>query len=358
MSTSNIETNNLTTSVNDFFKSLNLMKVIACFAVILIHSSIFDYNNINNQWWAVNFYNAISRFAVPMFIMISGALLINEKHSLKHFLSKRAIRIIPALIFWSVVYLAWLGDQRIYSASVINAIISGPVYYHLWYLYAMIGVLMFSPILSAMYHNSNDALKSYFLTIWILSYSIYPMIKELLGLQFDFIGVYELYSFFGLVGWYFLGAFVRDYITKQDCDIRTTTCLFIFFISVIAIALLTYVYSKKLNVITNNVGITSPLFFERNSPLIMIGTISLFIFLSQIKIKENTFIYNSIKNIASFSLGIYCLHLLLLRELLATITNYFDNRWISIPVLSIVVFTLCVAIIYPLRKVKIVRYVL
>lgn len=341
----------------NFFESINLMKVVACFAVILIHSSIFDNVNTNTQWWAVNLYNAISRFAVPMFIMISGALLINEKYSLKDFLLKRTLRIIPALIFWSVIYLAWLGDGRLFNIGVIKTILSGPVYYHLWYLYSIIGVMMFSPILSSMYNNSNKHLKLYFICIWFFVYSAYPLAKELLNLQFDIINVYELYPFFGLVGWYFLGAYVRDYIINNPVESGGIKYATVFIISAFAVALLTYLSSKTHGSSADHIDFTSPVFFERNSPLIIISTISLFTLLSTIKTRGCQFIHKSINEVASISLGIYCIHLLILRELLDKINYYIENLWVSVPLLSIIVFALSVAIIYPIRKIRIIRYI-
>lgn len=342
----------------NFFESINLMKVVACFAVILIHSSIFDNVNTDTQWWAVNLYNATSRFAVPMFIMISGALLINEKYSLKDFLLKRTLRIVPALIFWSVIYLAWLGDGRLFNIGVIKTILSGPVYYHLWYLYSIIGVMMFSPILSSMYNNSSESLKLYFICIWFFVYSAYPLAKELLNLQFDFINTYELYPFFGLVGWYFLGAYVRDYIINNQVENSGIKYVSTFITSTLAVAFLTYLSSKTHSSSADHIDFTSPVFFERNSPIIIINTISLFMLLSTIKTRSYHFIHRSINEVASISLGIYCIHLLILRELLNKINYYVENLWMSVPLLSIIVFVFSVAIIYPIRKIRIIRYII
>ncbi|HGJ5857459.1 acyltransferase [Arsenophonus nasoniae] len=341
----------------NFSQSINLMKVIGCFAVILIHSCIFDFKEINNQWWALNFYNSISRFAVPVFIMISGALLINNKYSLKEFLVKRIIRIIPALVFWSLIYIIWIDYDSLSVLSFIRRIISGPVYYHLWYLYAMIGVLLFSPFLSIIFNHSDKTLKSYFLLIWFFIYSLFPILKNFFNLKTNFIDLYELYSFFGLIGWYFLGAFLRDFIINNDNIGNKYGYLIIFLISSFLIMISTFFYSVSLNVISEDSGITSPIFFERNSPLIIVSSVSIFIFLSKISINRNSYIY-IIKNISSFSLGIYCLHLIILRELLNEITIYFDNRWLSIPILTIIVFILCIAIVNILSRIRILRLVL
>lgn len=340
---------------NNFSSAVHLMKFLGCFAVILIHSCMFDYKEINNQWWALNFYNAISRFAVPLFIMVSGALLINKKYSPREFLIRRMVRIIPALLFWSNVYLFWLGDSRFLEVTSIKMIISGPVYYHLWYLYAIIGILLISPILTIFYFNSSQALKLYFLSIWFISYSIYPVIKEIFQLQRDLISTYELHPFFGLIGWYFLGGFLRDLIVTEEQS--SLFYLLFFLISTTLIMLATYCYSSKL-ITYDYTGITSPLFFERNSPLVVISTVSLFVFLSKINIKKNLKFYKIVKHVASLSLGIYCLHLIILHELYNIITNYFDNRWVSIPSLATVVFILSILIINMLYKIKIFRYVL
>ena len=75
--------------------------------------------------------------------MISGTLLIdpNKQDSLKAFFTKRMPRIIIPTLFWSFFYLAYTYRTRgLTASSAIDLIAQGTPYYHLWYLYMVIGL--------------------------------------------------------------------------------------------------------------------------------------------------------------------------------------------------------------------------
>ena len=87
---------------------LDLLRIFSIFFVIMIHvtsinwytetPSSFDFN-------VLNFYNGISRFCVPVFVMLSGALLLSKKNiDIKTFYKKNILRLIIALIFWGLFY--------------------------------------------------------------------------------------------------------------------------------------------------------------------------------------------------------------------------------------------------------------
>ena len=55
-------------------------------------------------WWIGHIYDTLGRFCVPVFVMLSGALLLHRESSLAQFFSRRFLRIILPFLFWSVVY--------------------------------------------------------------------------------------------------------------------------------------------------------------------------------------------------------------------------------------------------------------
>lgn len=90
---------------------VDYLRVLAIFAVVTIHATSFiysDFNKIpNDDWWLANTLNGLSRFSVPMFIMISGYLLLGHDIGTKDFYISRGFRIIPALIFWSIFFVVF-----------------------------------------------------------------------------------------------------------------------------------------------------------------------------------------------------------------------------------------------------------
>lgn len=144
----------------------DLLRIISAVAVVMIHvSSIwFDgavesisksglsVTDIQSPYW-ICIYGSLSRFAVPCFVMLSGAFILeNEKNiEYKRFYSKSFAKIgIPAIIF-SVVYIfyaipgCFFGVER-GIVTLLKSIIKGVPMYHMWYLYMLVGVYALAPV--------------------------------------------------------------------------------------------------------------------------------------------------------------------------------------------------------------------
>lgn len=149
------------------YDKLDAARWMAALAVVLLHcaafplTSVSDYGSSDWQW--ANVYDAASRWCVPVFVMISGALLLNpdKREAFKYFYQRRAMRIAPAIVFWSVFYLLWgalmyhLDGVPMDAAAWLRKATSGEPYYHLWYLYMLVGLYLFAPYLRALYQRCS-----------------------------------------------------------------------------------------------------------------------------------------------------------------------------------------------------------
>jgi surface polysaccharide O-acyltransferase-like enzyme len=86
-------------------------RVIATLAVIIVHVAtpgvVTDYKtaiDLRSGWSIANAYDSISRFCVPVFVMLTGALLVPQTISLRDFINKRFKRLLMPFLFWSVVF--------------------------------------------------------------------------------------------------------------------------------------------------------------------------------------------------------------------------------------------------------------
>lgn len=91
---------------------LNNARIIAILAVVLLHvsSRVITWSELgSNDWWYANLYDSLVRWCVPVFVMISGALLLapEKAEPLGVFYKKRASRILSPLVFWSLFYMLW-----------------------------------------------------------------------------------------------------------------------------------------------------------------------------------------------------------------------------------------------------------
>ena len=98
------------------------------------------------KWKIVYFYNELSNFSVPIFFMISGALFLNRDLSFEIIVNKYIKNLFIHLFLWSIIY--WLMNLNLSKFDIkqkLLQIIGG--HYHLWYLFATIGIYIIVPFL-------------------------------------------------------------------------------------------------------------------------------------------------------------------------------------------------------------------
>ena len=103
---------------------MDWLRVLATIAVVTIHVSagyvsVLDANNAS-RWMAGNLFESISRASVPIFVMISGALLLKgtKDISVGEFLQKRASKVIIPFIAWSAIFYAYGAYAGYFPASL------------------------------------------------------------------------------------------------------------------------------------------------------------------------------------------------------------------------------------------------
>jgi len=115
---------------------VDLIRTIAIVGVILLHAS----NDLTIQqmsileifrWTTVDFYQSIGRIGVPLFILLTGALLLqpSKNESLSAFFKKRWSRIGLPWLFWGSAYFAWdflVEHQAFTSSTIIQGLLNGP----------------------------------------------------------------------------------------------------------------------------------------------------------------------------------------------------------------------------------------
>jgi surface polysaccharide O-acyltransferase-like enzyme len=92
----------------------------------------------------------IYRTAVPGFFLLTGFLLVSRADWTVDFFRGRVLRILPAWMFWSVVYLFYRvvhhGNQ-ISLISGVRCIVVGDTYYHLWFMYRLLALYLSLPLI-------------------------------------------------------------------------------------------------------------------------------------------------------------------------------------------------------------------
>ncbi|WP_039058015.1 acyltransferase [Enterobacter sp. Bisph1] len=124
------------------------LRGIACLMVVMIHTTTWYITNpasiTSFDWNIANFLNSASRVSVPLFFMISGYLFFGERSAQpRHFL-----RIALCLLFYSLVALLYIVFfTSINSELSVKYLLQKPVFYHLWFFFAIIVIYLVSPLI-------------------------------------------------------------------------------------------------------------------------------------------------------------------------------------------------------------------
>ena len=120
---------------------VDLIRAIAIVGVILYHAAgdwtitIQQMNQMNQSnftsWAVVDVYQTLGRIGVPLFVMVTGALLLQpaKNESLSAFFKKRWARIGLPWIFWGGIYFAWdflVVHIPFTTSAIIMGILDGP----------------------------------------------------------------------------------------------------------------------------------------------------------------------------------------------------------------------------------------
>lgn len=167
---------------------LDLLRVIACLSVVMIHVSaeFVVRGNTGVDFWLGNLMDSLSRAGVPLFVMISGALMLDEGYA---FTKKKWMghigRMAAFYVVWSTVYciifrvigLVQRGE-KVRMLGVFTQIASG--HYHLWFVPMIIGLYLVVPLLRMWVKEKNIRWVEYFLLVSVVIEFIVPQVMAIL----------------------------------------------------------------------------------------------------------------------------------------------------------------------------------
>ena len=237
---------NLSNQKNQHIVWLDVVRFIAMFTVVCCHcTDPFNFYpgtapNIGEikLWGAI--YGSVLRPCVPLFVMITGALLLPVRGDTSTFYKKRIPRVFYPFLIWSVLYnlFPWItgllglnpqiildffpyaGEevmQQSFSVSL-EYILMIPFNFsilavHMWYIYLLIGLYLYLPVFSAWVEKASERAKLMFLLAWgvtlLLPY-YYQFVSNYLWGTCSWNSFGMLYAFAGFNGYLLLGHYLKN----------------------------------------------------------------------------------------------------------------------------------------------------
>ena len=199
---------------------LDILRVIACLLVILIHTPIRQYDTYyNTPSLAGALYTVLVAVNCNLFFMITGALLLPVKMTGRRFIKRRLAVVLPPLLVWTVVYLlehAFLLHN--FTPRLLTSLLFHPVEGLLWYVYVLLVVYVTLPLVSRCIDAIGKRGVETLLVLWVLSSFIpyqHGVFMEASQYSHNMFGAFANYYGYVLLGYYLhtygLPVFTRKY---------------------------------------------------------------------------------------------------------------------------------------------------
>lgn len=331
---------------------VNILKIIASIAVVMLHVSAMKWYTIkptSKEWNIMNIYDSICRWGVPIFVMVTGTLLLSDKKeiTIKKVFTKYIKRIFIILVIWSLFYA--ILDKELLTPDIstkdfILSFING--HYHLWYLYMLIGLYLATPVIKLITIPKNKKIIKYFLINWFIFECCLNMLKKLpifSNLDIAYANMH-IEFFLGYVGYYILGYYLSQYELKKNE-------IYISYI-IGGLSIIVIIFGTRYLKIANYKAPET--FYDALSAPTCLSAIAVFILIKQIFAKKELSEKNKavIDKWTKISLGVYLIHPMYI--VIMDKLNISLLQWpviISIPIATVIIYFLSATLAYIISKI-------
>lgn len=202
---------------------IDLLKIISAYMIILLHISG---GRFYGRYGTEGFFrglvlNSFVRFAVPCFLLITGALTMEKHYSIAAaFL--RVKKYLCLLLGASLIYLlakciVWQGFEENFLVLYVQALLTNNLSGHLWYLYQLIWIWMLLPFIQTLYQKSSMKERMYFVIATLLLPSTVDFIGRIcMESPAEFVPSYSITVAPGYFGILVLGGVLSELVKKYS----------------------------------------------------------------------------------------------------------------------------------------------
>lgn len=339
---------------NNRIEYISLASVLSAIAVIYLHANgCFWTFSTSRYWFTANIIESVFYFAVPIFFMISGAMLMefNKKYSLKEYFQKRVYKTLIPYIVWSFIGLAiqlfyihnisWSSVDLTY---IVNGLLNENLVQIYWFFIPLFCIYLCIPVFAAI---SDDKKKDIFTYLAIATFVLnifIPFVISVFQIPITFpisIQVMGGNLFFTVVGY-----------LLHKYDILKKYRFIIYFLALIGL-LLHIGGTYNLSMAAGEVVKTYKGYMNLPCVLYSIGVFT-FIKYDLVNILKFDIISKMVKYLDFYTFGIYLIHWYLIKFI--EITFKLNNTSIIFRLfVPIIVLIMSVIVIYVFRKIPLIR---
>lgn len=347
---------------------LDLLRISAIVLVLFVHAAAQTIHNTplnSTRFYALVIYDDLAHIAVPLFVMISGCMLLDPKRQFdtRKFYSKNIFRIVVAFLFWTSVNLVYDAARYYFEhdgfsgfsvENMFKGFFVGKIY--MWYLFMIFGLYIITPLVRCITKEMKNA--KYFLAVFSVFGCLIPTLVEF-GKVFDITALKWLDAMRGNMRFYFAlgytGYYVMGYVLYR-CKISKRTEYLLYAMSLL-LSVASVIGTIKISQM-NGKDYTGLYGYPMLN--IVINSAAVFVFFKNRVSRFNLQRFEkAIVTLSGCTFGIYLTHMYAI-DFLEDIgfTNRLFHALFSVPVLVLCAFLLSLALTYIIKHIPVLnRYV-
>jgi len=204
---------------------LEIIRIIALICIIYNHTgergnSLYMFTNGDVTFVFSLISDILCKIGVPLFLMVSGALLLQKEESWQETYRKRILRIIKVIVLFTTIRYIYecFGVKKIPFSflGLLEAILTGKLFVPYWFLYAYLAILLILPFLRKMVRNMDKKEMNVLILLILGFYALLPVISAVFSLNFEISFVFGVTCCYCILGYYLECLISQDRYTKKN----------------------------------------------------------------------------------------------------------------------------------------------
>ena len=335
--------------------TLDLLRLGAILLVVMIHYSNYYCRYLTDvhtiSFGGAILYNGLARICVPLFFMLSGALMLGravEPAKLK----KKVLRFFSVLVVWTIFYFVWdiLFMKKEFDLEQILRLPFEPLKPHLWFMYAIIALYIVLPFAKILVDHMSKQQEKWFLLLWLVfcgGGQLWIVIMDRVGYLAE-----VKYPLPMTQEGYYLGYFIAGHIlykqVKNGKQFSTAKTLVVYLISMLSTIAAAYLSSVK-------DGAYYDSFYAYRNLTVMTATLCAFVLLiSKVKLKKDS-TKRFLGKLSPCLFGVYLIHIVFYNILIMSVDITAFPALIAIPLETVLTVVVSLAVVVVMRKIPVVK---
>lgn len=313
---------------------IELLRIVCMIMIVFLHLLSFTgllsaYRDLSLKSIFVWGLEALCFVAVNCYVLISSYFSIDKKFSVKRIIKLWIqVSFYSILIFFIMLFIFKINFSKLDLLKSIFPIL----FKNYWFPTIYIGLCIFSPFLNIFIKNISKNQYKFLLIITIFMFCIWPFIIQS-STNLEFGGAYSITWFINL---YLIAGYLKLHFNKNKIKNKNYLLVYIFssFLLLILFNFINYF---------NIPYFSSDFFYSYHFILVLIASVSLFMFFKNLKIKSDLF-NKVILFLSPLTFGVYLIHENpLIRNRLWSLFHFLVNEFsfVKIIVIGLFIYIVC-----------------